>query len=151
LGYSGRTGTVLALCRPLISSVGEQLKSEFILLQGMYLNTIGNYQKCILTQSELTKSDGVCLAQKLLVKSQTKFMQGEIYESCIEAMKSYRLISKAISKKGVNINGNKGVLDIRKLLFIVLFQLGKSLELQGVPEQAIYFINQGWTMLSNFL
>jgi hypothetical protein len=45
LGYSGRTGVMLSVTKPLCAKVDADEASAFHLLYGQYLNAIGNYGK----------------------------------------------------------------------------------------------------------
>lgn len=71
LGFSGRSGIMLSVSRPICSAVDAYMKSEFDLVYGLYLNSIGNTQKCLQVQSEMDQTDSIMLARFLLLSSHT--------------------------------------------------------------------------------
>ena len=105
------------MARPFAEKVQGEMKSEFSLLYGYYLNTIGNLTKwyCFpkLSAQHLSEQmevglEGTSLAQMLMISSQNNCAKGQIYDASVDAMQAYKILARIARRSQLSTKDTYG-------------------------------------------
>lgn len=139
-GYSGRTGAVLGILKPLVVNECAVLVNEFDVIYGKYLYTIGNVSKClqIISCAQEKESDDISLGRILILESQVS-LQDDLNRAASSISKAYEIFTRMAHDS----KAKRSVLDITNQLISCCLQLKRVSVRQGIPQLAEYYLQQG--------
>ncbi|KAJ3326347.1 hypothetical protein HDV06_000223 [Boothiomyces sp. JEL0866] len=155
LGYSGKAGLALTTAKTFLENADSQSKNMFHLTYCLYLNTIGNSDKCMEYRSKTEILDGEieALDQFLpkLIDFHLAFSSGDSLKAYHLALKGYRDISKYLKKSDGDLKTiSRTATNNLEYTFDSLLNINTILIHQGLPTAAEYYLKLGISLAEKF-
>jgi hypothetical protein len=146
LGYSGRTGAAISLAN-IYKEDSEDSNSQFGLIYGLYLASIGKLEKAVEIAENRDKTQDEVYNLQYLILSAELNLRRSYFCSALKLAekvfhKSSKMYKKILASESHDLS-NRNIFMLKKLLMLSAYNLGHIYERQGVPKHAEFYFKHG--------